>query len=250
MLILLNSSWDNLLTCDNKCDSIKNMSNKEIIIEFFPENHKYVDNLGRIYASVTSLLKLEFPFDQEAILNKIINSPKSKYYKRKKEDILREWSEVSDYGNLVHKTIENFVKLNEEPTPDSITYGCFDQYQKLGFKNVISEKLLFNVPLLVAGTCDLIIEKDDHYEIWDIKTNNSLDKKKILQYSMQLNMYRYFAKPILNKPVTLGGILWFEDFYKNKASTELKIIPPVECNEQVFNVFKKRLDYVKTLSLP
>jgi hypothetical protein len=223
------------------------MSKQEIIVKFFPDKHQYIDNLGRMYASVTQLLKELFPFDKKAILEIVTNNPRSKYYKRNKQDVSDEWDLVSTYGNLAHKTIENYVKINEEPTPTSITYGCYEQFKKLGWDKVISEQLLFSVPILTAGTCDLIVEKPDCYEIWDIKTNNSLDKKKILQYSMQLNMYKFMAKAILKKPVNVGGILWFEDFFKNQASTKMSIIEPVECNDQVFKVFKDRLNYVKSL---
>lgn len=221
------------------------MQYNQTIVQFFPDKHQYFDNFGREYISVTQLLKSVFPFDRDAIISLITKNPKSKYYKRDKEEIIKEWETISIYGNLVHKTIENFITLNEEPTHDSITRGCFKQYADLGFKRVQSEKLLFNVPLLIAGTCDLIVEYDDRYEIWDIKTNSKLDSKKMLQYSMQLNLYMRFAKSILDKPVKVGGILWFDNFFKNQMDTKMSIIKPVNCTTEIKSLLQSRLDYLK-----
>jgi len=186
------------------------------------------------------LLKKKFPFDQDKIIAEIIQNPNSKYYKREKTDIMREWTEIAAYGDVMHKTIENFVKYGEEPTPDSMTYKPWKLFKELALKVSASEKLFFNAPLRIAGTCDLIIDMGDRYEIWDIKTNSALDEKKLLQYSMQINLYKHFAKPVLDKPVHAGKIIWFENFYANRDKTGMKLINIIECANEVYNILAER----------
>lgn len=216
-------------------------------ITFYPENHTYVDNLGRNYISVTQLLKRYYPFDEDMIINRIINLPNSKYYKRTKEDIIKEWREISEYGNLVHKTIENYINHKQELLKEEETYNCLKQFKALGFDKCISEKIVFNEKLLIAGSCDLIIDMGEHYEIWDIKTNNKMDPKKLLMYSLQLNFYKYFSKTVLDKPVKLGGILWFDNFYKNRSKTKMKIIKPVDCLSEFKNMLQRRINELKLI---
>lgn len=212
----------------------------DITVSFYPQDHKYLDQLGREYISVTQLLKKKFPFDQDKIIAEIIKNPNSKYYKREKKDIIREWLEIAAYGDVMHKTIENFIKDGEEPTPDSMTYAPWKAFNGLALNVKASEKLFFNVQLRIAGTCDLIIDMGDRYEIWDIKTNSTLDDKKLLQYSMQINLYKHFARPVMNKPVHAGKIIWFENFYANREKTDMKLVNIIECSNEVYEILLGR----------
>ena len=212
-----------------------------ITITFNAENHTYIDNLGRNYISVTQLLKKYYPFDEDAIIGKITKMPTSKYFGRTKTDILREWREVSEYGNLVHKSIENHINDNTPILKEDVTYNCVKQFKSLKFNKCISEKIVFSEKYLIAGSCDLIIDQVTHYEIWDIKTNKALDSKKLLTYSLQLSFYKFFATAVLDKPVKLGGILWFENFYKFREKTKMKIVRPINCLSEFKMILDNRL---------
>ena len=214
------------------------------IVTFYPQGHQYIDNFGKVYISVTQLLKRKFPFNQEEILEKIINNPRSSYYKRKREDILDEWNLISQLGTQLHGNCENYVKTKQ--IEDTIYQNCVKQFTKIVDGNVCTaEKLLWWEELLIAGTADLLIERDNCIEVWDIKTNNKMDDEKVLQYSMQLTFYQIFAKNFFNKEIKVGGIIWFDNFFKNKEKTKMKVIKPIKCIDEVKQLLVERLKEIK-----
>ncbi len=216
------------------------------IVKFYPEGHKYIDNLGRVYVSVTQLLKRMFPFNEQLILDKITKDPKSIYYNRNKDEILEEWKKTGDIGTALHEQCETYI--NTGNISENILYKkpvkLFSEIFE-DRKCCISEKLLWDEKFLIAGTADLLVETDGCYEIWDIKTNKKMDNKKILQYSMQLTLYQMFAKNFYDKPIKLGGIIHFDNFVKNKQNTLVNIIKPVKCLEEVGTLLKDRLKEIK-----
>lgn len=215
------------------------------IVTFYPTDHKYIDDSGRVYISVTQMLKRMFPFDQEAILEKIINNPKSVYYKRDKASIVQEWADIGTYGTALHEICELYVNTGYIEEGNMFT-NCVKQFSKvIDRTKCTSEKLLWNEDLLIAGTADLIVEKDDCYEIWDVKTNKKLDDSKLLQYSMQLTFYQIFAKKFYNKPIRLGGIVYFDNFFVNRENTKMSIIKPIPCIDRVKQLLVERHQEIK-----
>ncbi len=115
-----------------------------ILSKFLPFVHiatKHNIRKGKIFNKVKNVISVS-----NEVAKTITHDSKTLYFglplldlKKNKQDIREEWALISQYGKLVHKTIENFIKIKEEPTKNSITYGCFEQYKKLGFEKAISE---------------------------------------------------------------------------------------------------------------
>lgn len=109
---------------------VKNKNLNNILIPkgrtiYFDElNHKYSNELGITYTSVTTIIgKYYEKFDKEAIakacekIGKNPNHPKYNHYKGKTaKQLLKEWEETTelscDFGSKRHNYLEDFVKTN------------------------------------------------------------------------------------------------------------------------------------------
>ena len=217
----------------------------EVSINFDEKNHKYTDNLGREYISVTQLIHENKPeFKADVMAERVSRSEGSKYYQMPVRDILNKWENSAPIGIALHHEIERYI--NEKViTEDKIFKPCVEQFAKLKFNGkLISEKLVFDEDLLIAGTVDILEDTDPLY-LYDIKTStsdrqNEMSPFKIKDYTLQLNLYKMLVEKRFQRPCQIIGILWFKDFSDLKENTKLKIIPIKENMSSLYTILQKR----------
>lgn len=110
-------------------------------------------------------------------------------YARSQADVLNEWDLKRDiannYGNAIHMAVEGWIKYRIIPTQRHLA-ECVEQFEKqFGRYNWVSEHRIFNEEYELGGTIDLLCE--DKKIIADIKTNNTLQKKKKGNFLKPLN---------------------------------------------------------------
>jgi hypothetical protein len=198
---------------------------------FDKEKHEYRDNLGRVYISVTQLIKQNEPeFDILEVARKVVKMPNSKYYQMPVETVIEKWKDSAPIGTSLHEEIENYV--NKKVISDKKEVKpCIEQFSKLKFKGKLkSEVLVFDEDYLIAGTVDLLEEMDDMIYLYDIKTCTSnkrgfLSQDKQEHFKLQLNLYKYLVEKQFKKPCIIVGIFWFKDYADLKENTKMQIIP-------------------------
>jgi ATP-dependent exoDNAse (exonuclease V) beta subunit len=187
-------------------------------ITFDEAGHKYQDESGKIYRSVTKIIHKLFPeFERDKIAG---------FVARKRgvdrSEVIAEWEATAktacDLGNVVHRYAECFlqnIEFDMQPTTD-------EQCQRLKviheflpklterYEFVEAEKIIFSPDCLLAGTIDLIMKNKNTGTmcIFDWKTNkeickhdkynkvgkmflSNLDNCNYNHYALQLNTYRY-----------------------------------------------------------
>lgn len=175
-------------------------------ITFNEEKHIYYCDGKQVKISVTQLLKMYgLSPDYKGVSEKVLDAKAKR-------------------GTLIHEEIENFNKHGES----GFTEECL-QYQKFidtGYKCMQSEFMVGNN--LVAGTIDLILEKDGELIIADIKTTSTLHKESV---SWQLSIYAYLCGVNFTK----GLALHFKDKKLNVVEIPLK---PKSEVERLIEAFK------------
>jgi hypothetical protein len=219
----------------------------EIEVTFYDKTHKYFDNLGREYISVTRLIHAEKPeFNALEIATRVTNLQGSKYYQMPIAEIMKKWADSAPLGTALHEKVEDYI--NEQViTEDSIFRPCVEQFAKLKFTGkLMSEKLVFDEDLLIAGTVDLLEDVgSDPLYLYDIKSSTSnksgeMSKDKLDDYTLQLNMYKMLVEKRMKRPCKIIGILWFKDFADMKEKTKLTIVPIKENKSYLYSILQKR----------
>lgn len=162
------------------------------MVFFNEEQHSYTNAEGENYISVTTLLsKYKNKFDTEKHATRVAQREGVT-----KEFVLQLWEDITktatDKGTEIHKALEDYITKVETTcnkhsdickSYDDVVYNNIDEY-----KEVLSEKLLYNDEYKVAGTADLIYEHDKYFTIGDFKTN------KKFNFSSKYN--EYFNEPL------------------------------------------------------
>lgn len=213
--------------------SIVNPHPRDKNITFVEEGHIYtIAGVKDAPCSVTTAIHSLFPpFDPDAIVAKMMSSPKwpkSKYYGQTAEAIKEGWSssgkEASEAGTIMHKDIENF--FNGEPivNPNDKEFLMF-----LDFWNDMKKKyptlrpyrtewLVYDESIGLAGSIDCILTDDngnllilDWKRSKEIKMENrfgkgyppfdNFDNCNFSHYSLQLNSYRHMLETKYDKNV-------------------------------------------------
>lgn len=217
----------------------------KIQIIFDPVKHTYTDNLGRKYVSVTTLIKPSEPFDSNAIAERVINQPNSKYYKMKKEDVVAIWSKSAPLGQELHSAIEQYTK-NKTITENVQIQPLIKQFSRLKFTGKLySEKIVFDEDYLIAGSVDLLEDIGDEFWLYDIKTcvgnrKQELSPDRKDHFTLQLNIYKRLVEKCLEKPCNIGGIIWFADYAEKQKDTKLQFVRIHEQKSAIDLIFRKR----------
>lgn len=186
-------------------------------ITFNEEKHIYYCDGKEVKISVTQLLKMYgLSPDYKGVSEKVLDAKAKR-------------------GTLIHEEIENFNKHGES----GFTEECL-QYQKFidtGYKCMQSEFMVGNN--IVAGTIDLILEKDGELIIADIKTTSTLHKESV---SWQLSIYAYLCGVNFTK----GLALHFKDKKLNVVEIPLK---PKSEVERLIEAFKHSETFTPALIL-
>ena len=190
---------------------------------FNEEDHSYIDERGRRYTSVTSLVSQGFEaFDSERVAKRVALKEGRDW-----RDIVAEWRETgkmaASQGTRLHENCEMQIRgkldcMHEPKTPyEQIIFKiAYDEVARLkSDPHLIKfepEKLVFSPRLLLAGSIDLLGEYDDGWRIYDWKNIKSLSKcgfngkcgiieptskiedSNFWHYVLQLNLYEVILK--------------------------------------------------------
>lgn len=196
-----------------KYDNIS-LDGKVIFIE---DGHKYlmVDDDSILFNSVTTIIKdLYEPFDSDAVIAKVIEDPKSPYYKGDPEEIKAKWAakaqKASSEGTLLHaygEALLNGLTVKNPPThlpkakwvPEIVE----DLLVKKEYELAKAELLVYSKLLALAGQSDIILKKynkfgDEYdYMIYDWKflgkpiSKTSFYNPKEKSYKMMYGPFKY-----------------------------------------------------------
>lgn len=241
---------------------------------FFDEGrHKYTDNFGSEYLSVTTFIhEYKSAFNKEYWLKK-----KSEETGMSQKAIEKQWNNIRDEacnrGTRTHNDIEDGIKskslfykavqynknndgsmitvadldcINDYVEPLNIEefkektcnkykeiYNVFDYYVNKGYK-IYSEIVAFIPELLICGTIDILILKDDKFVVGDWKTN-----RNGLQFKAG-----YYQKDKTTKPPQETDV--FIETYKT-------MLPPIEnlpeCNGSMYGLQVSLYTYMVNLIL-
>jgi len=210
------------------------------MITFEPKEHKYTNENNEEYVSVTTLLQKEFPFNAKEIANKVSTISSSRYHGMSEARILRMWDDSSVHGTVVHEAVEEYIKEDIYPS-DPQLIPLIEQFKKLSFRgDLLSEILVWDDELKIAGTADILEIFPDHINLFDIKTSNKLSEDKHMKFSLQLEMYRRMIEDNFKKPTRSIAILWFENYVMQRSKTKMKLIQPLQLNDVVDDILEKR----------
>lgn len=217
---------------------------------FDKEHHRYFDDLGRDYLSVTTLINGKEKFDRVAVATKVIQNPRSKYYRCTLDEVLAQWEGSAKLGTKIHEEVESFINT-KQISMDSPYKPFLEKFAKLKFRgSLLSEQIVFDEDYLIAGTIDLLEDWDNCYWIYDLKTcvsdnHGQLGDSRLYKYSLQLEIYRRLAEKCLNKQSRAVGIIWFKDANNNPKKHILNIIPISDVNQEVSKLLKTRKMEIK-----
>jgi len=199
-------------------------------LHFDPAQHKYTDEDGLEYISVTTLLQLDDPFDAQEIAKKVVTYPASRYYNMDVKDVILKWEASAPMGTIVHEAVEEYINTKLLPD-DFVMQPLIEQFSRLKFRGRLwSEVRLHDKEFLLAGTADLIEEFKDVCYLYDIKTSTgkndgTLAAFKYKKFVKQLNLYKRMIEQLFNKPCKIMGVLWFREFAEQQENTKLKFVP-------------------------
>jgi hypothetical protein len=226
------------------------------LVTFDPVTHTYTDSKGDRLISCSQLIsKLKRPFDPTGE----ITERYAKKHGLTVDEVKKKWKETNikscDYGTAIHQEIEYY--LNSKAFMESPYIGYVKQFAALKYQGrLFSERMLYCLENMVAGTSDLIERVGNVINIDDFKTNKKLDKRNFYgqymlhevshledcnfnHYQLQLSIYGYLCEL---KGLTVGRlrILYF--------NPETQIMEPHLCRymrDEVREIFKYK-SYLKS----
>lgn len=186
-------------------------------LKYNPKTHTYkVGNKKLI--SVTTWIKQFFnEFDEKKVAKNLKYIYKSKGIKKGVREILNEWKVKRQDGSFIHSEIDriikskDFVVLDKDLNPYVVGALMFLQ-EFTTDKTLMSEFILHDEDLGLAGTIDLIIFDDNTFSLIDWKTSNSIKFKgykksnhpimkdeedcNFTHYTLQLSTYAYLLESL------------------------------------------------------
>jgi len=209
--------------------SIQHPHIRDSQISFNEIPHIYTIAGDSSYKSVTTWNKYHFAiFDADLIIEKIQNSNKSSlqgrskttYYGMSNDEIKATWEKARNLGTELHRYIECFYnKCGKEI--NSIEYKYFLKFAKdySYLKPYRTEWMIYDEKLKLAGSIDMVFEKDDGtLAIYDWKRSREIRKTSnnwaltdcishlpdcnFWHYSLQLNIYKAILERNYNRIVS------------------------------------------------
>jgi len=220
------------------------------LVQFDKEKHRYADEHGNEFISVTTLIKKysnEFDPTGEITQRYAFKNGLSV------EQVKAQWELKAktsrDRGTFLHKVIEDYLNTG---MLDQNYYTLINEVNKLGLTgNKKCEVVLYNEKYKLAGITDLVI---NGCEVYDWKTNkvfnyfskynqkllhplDHLDDCEYNKYAIQLSLYGYMLGTVRRL-----GILWINPEYKIQYIPVPYMKQEVEYLLQHYKMtFKKRL---------
>lgn len=158
------------------------------MVTFDEETHTYYDETtGKKLISTTQLLRKHgLSPDYGAVPQKVLEKK-------------------AERGSLIHAEMEAYVKRSEIGFTAEL-FNFMSYSSSNGFHFLESERMVNND--IVAGTLDLMYEKDGEVVLSDFKTTASLHKETV---SWQLSIYAYLYEKEFNKKVDRLTVIWLKD---------------------------------------
>lgn len=233
-------------------------------VTFVESSHSYlVDNQPTNTLSVTKLIKkFKRPFELEKMAQITAKKQGTTVAHIKAEWEMNNLYSTT-IGSMLHKYIENFYNNKKIKFEGSFGNLGFEEKQKIGqnlpklidfFQNfyrdnehllcVKSEVVLGDIDdTKVCGMSDMLCynTKTDKLEIVDFKTNKKIEHSKygnllhpfekmsegeINEYTIQLNIYKYFIEKYTNLKIDVLKIVWFNVVNDDYKIFELESIQP------------------------
>ena len=168
------------------------------------------------FVSVTTFVSGFFrPFDKERIAKKLVTTH-PRYLGRSSESLIAEWDAAGEYGTIVHKEMEDWIREGIEPKERKAIVGknWLNSYKMDLDMDISTEVMVHSKELRIAGTIDILsrdYEKGE-YQIIDWKTSKRIDKDSFNgrvgtrpptravtdcnfnHYALQLSLYRYLLE--------------------------------------------------------
>ena len=221
--------------------NIINKHERDSRIDFNEENHTYHIDKKENVISATQLIHRYFPkFDKDFWAEK-----QSIKLGIPKNELLKKWEDLGkkarDAGTTLHIEIENFY--NNKDYKNSREFEKFlnfhNKYIIKNYKPFRTEWRVFDDKKLIAGTIDMVYEKNDgSVFIFDwkrskkiINSNGSIEKNNpyenglkglshlsstdYIKYSLQQNLYKYILENFYDKKVSSMNLLILHPNYDN-----------------------------------
>lgn len=198
---------------------------------FNKEDHTYSKN-GKSYLSGSTFAHMfEKEFPRDAIAQKVADRDGNKV-----EDVLAGWDskgEISlQYGTLIHKCMETYIKYNELPNNEYLREIVEDWAEQNDHETFQSEVFVQDDLHQLCGVIDLI----QGAEIQDFKTGDIHQKishtlgkdfpnDRLSLYTLQLNFYRYIMEQNGSK-INALAIWWLNGEHWEKVKVDIIDIRP------------------------
>lgn len=179
------------------------------MVYFDKERHEYSAEDGKTLISVTQLLsKHGLAPDYSGVLLSVL--------RRKAER-----------GTLIHEELENYAKHGVIGfTSELLNFVGYSKKNNLRFLE--SEKMVFND--IVAGTFDILFERNGKVVLGDFKTTATLHKETV---AWQTSIYAYLYEKLCDTHVDELCVIWL------KNEDEIEVIDlPRKSNEEIEKLFE------------
>ena len=223
-----NINRTNEFDIEDNVDDTLNSHPRDKHIQFIRETHTYlIDGCPTKVSSTTLIDKFFLDFDPVRAIQ--VMNPVHPLYGLPQDEIIRRWrangEEAASKGTELHYDIEIFFKSNGETSAEhkpEFRYFLnfyndklkddFDSRRKSRYR---SEWRIFDDVLLIAGTSDLVVKKENgNFEIYDWKRSEKIERVdsdyvwaklgsgpcssitdcKFNRYSLQLNIYKFILQ--------------------------------------------------------
>jgi hypothetical protein len=252
----------------------KNRHSRDERIVFDEEPHIYYLDSEPVKTSVTTLVHQYFStFNADLIISRMMrgkNWESSKYFGMTADEIKQQWKDAGNnathHGTIMHKAIECFY--NDEPPEQesaiqTVEYKQFEKFQddhKNKLRAYRTEWMVYDEEHDLAGSIDMVFENidDGTLSVYDwkrskeIKTKNSYAKGvgvmsnlpdcNYIQYSLQLNIYKYILETKYNKVIRDMFLVVMHPTYDSYMKYEV-----MDLQNEVREIMKERKEYLKSL---
>lgn len=224
-------------------------------LKFYPGKHTYWYGRQKLN-NVTSIVHKYFkPFDAKKIARMLSKFPVNRANGRGVRYYLNHWKEMAERGSLIHDEIDKFLSDDSsefEAIADDLDLKTSQaiewvsnfsvEERETPMKKTISEALIYNKELGLAGAIDwIVIYEDDTFEIIDWKSNKKfttkgfkgqkgihpiteeLEDSHLVKYSLQLSFYAYMIEQGYGLKCRGLRLIWLtEDSHKEYSGEYMK----------------------------
>jgi hypothetical protein len=233
--------------------STKHAHERDSHIVFDEGPHIYTIDGDSDYMSVTTWNHSHFPhFDADAIITKMMNSPKwekNKYFGMTRDEIKQLWDlngqEASRAGTKMHFDIECYYNdMDVEVEENCLEWKYFEEFEKkIGYKlePYRTEWMIWDSELKFAGSIDMVFKDEDgNLQIYDwkrckeIKKTNQWDSavtkcishlpdSNFWHYALQLNTYKYLLEKNYGVHISKMCLVCLHPNNKNKSFIQYEV---------------------------